>query len=288
MMRLALGTAQFGLKYGIANTVGQASRATAISMLGLAFKSGIDTLDTAISYGDSENRLGEIGVHDFRLITKLPSIPRGVENIAEWIAAHLQSSLDRLGEKNIHALLLHRPEQLLSDRGQEIFNVLCSIRDAGLVKKIGISVYSPSDLDNLVPKFRFDLVQLPLNVLDRRFESSEWLRKLKDQDVEIHTRSAFLQGLLLMPRAQIPDKFRQWNSLWDEWEQWLASSNMSAVKASLAYPLSISEIDRIVVGAETLDQLEQLISTAHESPGAIVDINCEDEKLINPANWAPS
>lgn len=287
MNRLALGTAQFGLPYGIANQAGQVTRPEAKTMLQLAAANGIDTLDTAIAYGESETCLGEIGVRGFKLVTKLPAVPDSCANVNSWVQEQVATSLGRLGVGALYGLLLHRPEQLLGSNGKELYQALQDLKDNGQVQKIGISIYVPSELEPLISQYRFDLVQAPFNLVDRRLHTTSWLQRLKDESVEIHTRSAFLQGLLLMPRAAIPPKFAPWNDLWERWHQWLSAHAASAVQACLAFPLSFPEIDRIVVGADSVNQLGQIISAAGSDVlDDLPDLHCDAEDLINPARWA--
>ena len=236
--RLALGTVQFGLAYGIANQTGQVRSLEAKGMLQLASSNGIDTLDTAIAYGDSESCLGEVGIHDFRLVTKLPAFPDKCADVGAWVQQQVVASLSRLGVNAVYGLLLHRSEQLLGPNGTALYRALQSVKDSGRVQKVGVSIYAPSQLDVLSPQYHFDLVQAPLNLVDRRFHMTGWLQRLKEKGVEVHTRSAFLQGLLLMPQAAIPTKFSGWNHLWCRWHQWLGDCDISAVQACLAYPLS--------------------------------------------------
>lgn len=286
-MRLALGTVQFGLPYGVANQDGQVSRLDAKNMMQLAMDNGIDTLDTAIAYGESESCLGEVGAKEFKLVTKLPPIPDGHNDINGWINGQVVASLGRLGVHSVYGLLLHRSGQLLGTDGKVIFKALQNLKEIGLVQKIGVSIYAPSELDALSSQYRFDLVQAPLNLIDRRLATSGWLQRLKQDDTEIHTRSAFLQGLLLMPRLAIPSKFEPWKNLWDKWHTWLAHHSVTSVQACLAYPLSFPEIERVVVGADSNTQLEQIIiSTLGGVIEDLPDLLCNDEHLINPSYWA--
>ena len=285
--RLALGTVQFGLPYGIANKGGQVSRAEAKSMLELVLANGVDTLDTAIAYGDSETCLGEFGTHGFKVITKLPTLPDNCADIAAWVQQELSASLSRLGATAVYGLLLHRSEQLLGSDGALLYQALQTLKDKGQVQKVGISIYSPSELIALTPHYDFDLVQAPFNLVDRRFHATGWMQRLKDDGVEVHTRSAFLQGMLLMERADVPVEFSHWSDLWDRWHQWLSEHDVSAVQACLTFPLSFPEIDRVIVGADSTKQLLQIFHAADSqcfqgSP----NLQCEDENLINPALWS--
>ena len=286
MNRLALGTVQFGLPYGISNKVGQVPRSEANSMLQLALANGIDALDTAIAYGNAENCLGEVGIQGFKLVTKLPAIPDSCENVSNWVQQQLTMSLLRLQVNKVYGLLLHRSEQLIGQNGVALYQALQALKNSGQVQKIGISIYSPTELDALIPRYQFDLVQAPFNLVDQRLSRTGWMQRLKEDDVEIHTRSAFLQGLLLMPQAGMPEKFSAWSGLWHTWHQWLLEKEVSAVQACLAFPLTCPEIDRVVVGADSASQLAQIVSEANKLLQAdLPDIHCDDEILINPANW---
>jgi aryl-alcohol dehydrogenase-like predicted oxidoreductase len=285
-MRLALGTAQFGLPYGIANREGQVTNSAAKAMLQLAAKNGIDMLDTAIVYGESETCLGEVGVQGFKLVTKLPVVPDGCVDVSGWVQEQVNQSLARLGVNTVYGLLLHRPQQLLGTSGKALYQTLQVLKETGLVQKVGISVYAPRELEALIPQYHFDLVQTPFNLMDRRLHTTGWLQRMKYEGVEIHTRSAFLQGLLLMPQTAIPPKFAPWSDLWGKWHEWLSGNNISAVQACLAFPLSVPEIDRVVVGADNVSQLVQIISAAaSDVPSDLPDLSCDAENLINPAEW---
>ena len=287
MSRLALGTVQFGLPYGIANQVGQVSQAEAQLMLKFAKNNGINTLDTAIAYGESETRLGEIGVADFKLVTKLPGIPKGCLDVGKWVSEQVDASMSCLNVSNIYGLLLHRSDDLIGSNGRYLFQALQLLKEKGLVNKIGVSIYSPDELELLTADFSFDLVQSPFNLIDRRLLNSGWIRRLKDSGVEIHTRSAFLQGLLLMKQADIPKKFLRWSDLLNCWQSWLDDNNVSALQASLAFPLSCPEVDRVVVGADSQRQLLEIINASNSVlKTELPNLLCSDENLINPANWS--
>ena len=287
MNRLALGTVQFGMPYGIANQAGQVTRLEAKAMLQLASTNGIDTLDTAIAYGESEMCLGEVGTQGFKLVTKLPAVPDDCADVSGWVKQQLNASLSRLGVTAAYGLLLHRSEQLLGPHGAALYQVLQELKGRGQVQKVGVSIYSPSELVALTPRYCFDLVQAPFNLVDRRLYSTGWLKRLKDDDVEVHTRSAFLQGLLLMAQADIPDKFSPWGGLWQTWHRWLSDRDDSAVQACLAFPLSCPEIDRVIVGTDSVSQLAQIVSAANAQPlSDLPDLQCEEDSLINPAKWS--
>jgi len=286
MSRLALGTAQFGQSYGIANRDGQVARSVVKAMLKLASENGIDILDTAVAYGDSEFCLGEVGTNGFNLVTKLPAVPDGCADASSWVKEQFCASLSRLGVGAVYGLLLHRPTQLLGPDGDAIYQTLQGFKETGQLQKMGVSVYAPGELELLTPRYLFDMVQAPFNLVDRRLSTTGWLQRLKDRGMEIHTRSAFLQGLLLMPQAAIPVKFASWSNLWSKWHGWLAHHDVTAVQACLAFPLSFPEVDCVVVGADSVSQLGQITSAAAGvAPDDLPDLHCDAENLINPSRW---
>ncbi|MEA5561126.1 aldo/keto reductase [Planktothrix agardhii] len=285
MKRLALGTVQFGLPYGVANQQGQVSIETATAILDCARANGIDTLDTAIAYGDSEQNLGKIGVDSFRVVSKLSEFPAELNDVSDWVLESVEGSLERLKIPRLHGLLLHRPDQLLSPEGGKLYKAMNLLKEKGLVDKIGISIYHHSELEALFSPFPFDLVQAPFNVLDRSLDRSGWLSRLKEAGVEVHVRSIFLQGLLLMNSSARPPYFERWRLLWEQWEQWLIDSGLTALQACINCVLS-KDIDRVVVGVDCLSQLEEiLVATAGEWSELPDNLCCDDPDLINPSRW---
>lgn len=284
--RLALGTVQFGLPYGISNVGGQIAQDDVGAILGHARALGIDTLDTAIGYGDSENRLGQAGVERWRVVSKLPAVPETVTDIAAWGHESVAGSLDRLKLSRLYGLLLHRPQQLLGPAGDALYTELVALRDQGKVEKIGVSIYGPDELDTLCSRFEFDLVQAPFNIVDRRLATSGWLGRLREAGTEVHVRSVFLQGLLLIPAANRPSAFGRWQPLWDRWDRWLDEQALTPVQACLGFALAHPEVDRVIVGVDSLGQLREIAMSAVAPRSAPpVELISEDLDLLNPSRW---
>jgi len=286
-MKIALGSAQFGLSYGIANIGGKVGLTEALNIRDVALANNIDTLDTAVAYGNSEDALGSIGVDDFRVVTKLPSIPENIPDIHGWVHAEIKASLKRLKKKSLYGLLMHDPRSLFGKNAHEIVGALEALKETGIVRKIGVSVYNPADLEGISRIMSLDLVQAPLNVVDRRLITSGWLEKLSNSDVEVHTRSSFLQGLLLLSRDKIPKKLERWSALWDFWHCEHIKRDLNPVKECLSFVMSFSQVDRVIVGVETASQLQEIITLVN-STNISTDwspMACDDEDLINPSNW---
>ncbi len=285
--RLALGTVQFGLNYGIANQAGQVTSEDAQKIIELSHSYGMNMLDTAIAYGDSEQRLGQIGISDWQVVSKLPAVPEGCSDIAQWVAETVAKSLQRLNTSSLYGLLLHRPQQLLEKNGDRLYDALLQLKRDGLVQKIGCSIYSPLELNELCKFFSLDIVQAPFNILDRRLIETEWLGRLSKLGTELHVRSVFLQGLLLMKPNDRPAKFSKWSSLWSGWDSWLETTGQTPLQATLRFALSMPEIGKVVIGVDSPQQLKEIIDAAEGSlPLIPEDLQSSDLDLINPANWA--
>jgi aryl-alcohol dehydrogenase-like predicted oxidoreductase len=287
-IRLALGTVQFGLDYGVSNTSGKVDESKVFEILNEAAKINIDTLDTAMLYGNSESVLGRAGVSDFNVVTKLPPIPKQVTNIKTWVIENINSSLNKLNVDKVYGLMLHRSDDFLGEQGFKLYKILCKLREDRIVNKIGVSIYSPDELDSLESSgIKIDIIQAPFNILDRRIETSGWLSKLKMSGVEIHTRSVFLQGLLLLESNKRDQYFSKWKDCFDEFDKWIQKTNQTPLGACLNFVNSYNEIDKIVVGVETMGQLRKIASSidnSYEVP-APDHLQINDTMLIDPSNW---
>lgn len=288
MNKLALGTAQFGEKYGIANKIGAIHLCESKKILKIAKNNNLKFLDTAISYRGSEKILGKTDISNFKIISKLPDPPYDCSNIKSWVKEQIQKSLESLRIKSFYGILLHNSKSILGLNGKKIINSLNEIKLEGFAKKIGISIYDPSELEQVMNLINIDIIQAPLNIMDRRLETSGWLDKLFKNNIEIYTRSTFLQGLLLMPRKQIPNKFKKWSFIWDKWHSKIIENNLSATSICLAYPLSLSKIYCVIVGVDSSSHLETLLKESKKNISLKnwSFMESEDKDLINPINWS--
>ena len=286
-MKIVLGTAQFGSAYGIANKTGIVSAKDIKKILNFAYESNIKMIDTAMDYGDSEKRLGKNDLNNFNLITKLSSLSLDIENIHDEIKFKVQKSLDNLNIDMLYGLLLHRPEQLFSSKGDQIIESILFLKSTGLISKIGVSIYSTDILEPLINKLKIDLIQVPYNILDNRLDRTGWLDKLRDLNIEIHARSIFLQGLLLMKYDELPkDYFRNHQDLisWHEWQK--NNLQVDPYEACLKYVLDNPKIDKVLVGIDNIFQMMHLVEKLKsKNKFSYPKIRCKDEKLINPYFW---
>lgn len=286
MAEITLGTAQFGDSYGIANRTGKIDIEAGREILTLARQHGVHTLDTAIAYGDAEAMLGEIGCSSWDVTTKLPPVPRDISDVSRWVQTEVQSSLARLKTTSLYGLLLHHPSDLLGVHSRKLVGALLDLKAQGIVAKLGVSIYSGGELDQLATLPVIDLVQAPMNIIDRGIANSGWLTKLGHNKVEIHTRSTFLQGLLVMSPAERPSWTMKWAAIFRGWDTWIASTGMSRIEACLAHIRSYPEVDQIVVGVDSTEQIREILETLKTTPlRAPTTLASDDERLINPARW---
>ena len=167
-MKIALGSVQFGIPYGVSNNEGKTSKKQALSILNFAQKKGIRTIDTAPSYGDSERVLGKLFEgEEWDITTKtLPFNSKSInEEQIEQLRSVFRESLVSLHKKSIYGLLVHSCNDLLKPGGEKIFREMERLREIGMVKKIGVSAYSSKQIAAILDKFNIDLIQLPINIL---------------------------------------------------------------------------------------------------------------------------
>ena len=287
--RLAIGTAQFGDGYGLFNSRQDTPQAEVDQIISTLRDQRCLTLDTAALYPGVEEKLGSSDLSDFAVVTKLPHLPEDGETPREWVLRSVEQSMARLNVNFLHGLMLHRPENLEGPSGPEVYEALVSCKSQGLVGRVGISVYDPEEL-GLFDKYPdLDLLQVPFNVLDRRFDASGAAARLAAAGIEIHVRSVFLQGLLLASRTEIPEWAERWSDIWDEWHGWLEAGSRDAYSTCLEFVCLHPWAHRVVVGIDGLQQAQELCRTfarlTENSAGQMPPISCDDLDLISPVNW---
>lgn len=286
-MKYILGTAQFGLNYGISNEAGMVLLAEAKNIVSEARMRGIDAFDTAIAYGESEKTLGQIGVGRSQVITKLSSPPLDCKAVGNWVLNQVDSSLGQLNSRSIYAMLLHDVACMSSPHALEIIGALNECQRLGKIKKIGISIYHPEQYFWAKDIFNFDIVQAPINPFDTRFLVSGVVKDCNLRGIEFHARSIFLQGLLLMQPDQRPKKFDFWNRDLEKFDQWIDITGTSRMSACLSFVTSLEGVDAVVFGVNSRLQLIELMdATLNESCPAFALQEGSDARLIDPSSWS--
>ncbi|MBU0605749.1 MAG: aldo/keto reductase [Candidatus Omnitrophica bacterium] len=285
MTKIALGTAQFGMDYGVNNKRGKVAPEEAFRILHRAATIGIDTVDTAYSYGESEEVIGgylSAGKSGLKVISKLPACSHSD------VRGFFDRSLGRLGVSKLFGYLVHGFKAYQDD--EAIWAELEKLKLHGKVEKIGFSLYSPSELEQILKRdLAVDLVQLPLSVFDQRFVP--YLSAAKKRGIDIHARSVFLQGLVFTRPDELDTYFRRVRDNIDALHS--LSMRMGASIASLcinfvaAYP----HVDKIVVGVDSEENLEEIIGISRGKPLSQDDVSkisrmrIDDDAILLPFHW---
>jgi len=280
------------MDYGISNRDGQVTRAEAAAILDLASRSGVRVLDTATAYGDAEERLGQLlpAGHRFSIVTKLPRLPDGLppEAIPDWVRVAVERSRERLRTDRLSGVLVHEAGDLLGPCGGRLWEALEEIREGGVVEQVGASVYTAEQLDAVLARHRPQLVQVPLNVFDQRLIRSGHLAALKAAGIEVHARSAFLQGLLLMDPMELVDPyFLAARGPLEAFRAAAREAGHSPLQATLSFVTSVAEVDVVIVGVTSERQLAEVLAAAHPALPSewFAPFALDDVAILNPAQW---
>jgi len=294
MSRLVLGTAQLGMPYGIANKSGKPDFSSALSIIQAAWESGITEFDTAQVYGDSEQILGrifaELGiVQEAKVITKL----RSMQIFGEESLLHqsVEESLKRLKVSKLECLLLHR-EDMLDMLDDGLKESLLTLVQRGYVRYLGVSVYSPNRAMQALGYDLFDVIQIPANVLDRRFHRAGVYKFAEERDRRIYIRSAFLQGLVLMNAKDVPEKMASVKPVLAKLDRLALQYQLSRQAIALLYLRDQFARAKVIFGAEVPEQvLQNTRCWQLKAPeGFILDLDDAfpelDESILNPVRWS--
>lgn len=298
LSRLALGTVQFGMDYGISNRTGQPSKKEIQDILSLAFEAGVNLLDTAYAYGDSEEIIGEM-LNLYQqgdkvvVVTKLKSLDNDLplSTLQAEIKESIYTSLRRLRLESIPIFLLHKPEHLTA-YGGAIVEQLLRLREQGIIRHIGVSIYTPQEADIVASMDAIEAVQIPLNVLDQRLIRSGFLSLAKSRNIAVFVRSVFLQGLILMDSSDVPEQLKAVLPFKKELYEMYIRSGRTVAEIALKFCLGQQGVTSVLVGIDNAAQMKQNISLFATDP---LDSELESEILerftsvpeyiINPSVW---
>lgn len=292
-MKLALGTVQFGLPYGVANTSGQPGETEVRAIVGHAAAASVKVLDTACLYGDSEAVLGRNlpAGHDFRIVTKTPKFA-GMDAVAAVSAlrAAFAESCVRLRVSSVYGLLAHDASDLLGAQGEALWQAMSALRADGRVSRIGASVYSGAQIDALLQRYPLDLVQLPLSLFDQRLLQGGQLDRLQAQGIEVHARSAFLQGALLMAPEALPPHLAGLRPQLDEIARRAGHLGINPLQAALRFVAGLPQVSAVVCGVDSVAHFDELAAALNQSVPALdaaaaAACACTDARLLDPSQW---
>jgi aryl-alcohol dehydrogenase-like predicted oxidoreductase len=295
--KLILGTVQLGLDYGIANKTGKPTEKQALEIMKYAVENGINYFDTAYSYGNSEIIIGKfLDLHKnyknrINIITKMPSLKNKKTN-EEIINEFFFSSLKRLRQESIYCYMVHDFNDMVKNCNV-INKIFLKYTNEGLIKKIGVSIYDKSQIKFLLKNFDFDLIQIPINIFDQRLLMDDILVDLKKRGIEIYARSVFLQGLIFLDKYNLPSKFKSIKKQIEKLNDISLKFNISKEEVALLFVNAITEIDKIVIGIEKIEQLKRNIEIVNNFKNihkmkTIINFKkfvIEDENIVDPRKW---
>lgn len=285
MNKIALGTAQFGMDYGINNKRGMVGPDEVFRMLDEAAEAGIDTIDTAYSYGASEKVIGEFvktGKRTLNVISKQPACPH-LE-----VRKFFEGSLKRLGMSRLSGYLVHSFESYRKDEG--LWTELEELKRDGVVDRIGFSLYLPSELEYILDKeLAIDILQLPFSVFDQRF--SQYLPEIKRRNIHIYARSIFLQGLVFKAPAEIDSYFRKMFGRIESLNHMAEQYGKSIASLCINFVMANQHIDKLVVGVDGMENLKDIISIlrgdqlSKDGISKLSSLRIDDEDMLLPYRW---
>jgi len=293
-MKLALGTVQFGIDYGIANNEGKVSFNEAESILVYAAENDIKMLDTAPGYGKAENIIGQITRNlkiNFDVISKTP--PMNNVNITEDSLSELEKTVDAsltaLNTNNLKALLTHGQNDFIHKDADKLYKKMLTLKEQGVIENIGSSIYAPEQLQIITQRYDIDYIQLPNNILDQRFNSPHIIKLLNEKEIKVFARSAYLQGLLLISIDELPEQFLPMREKLIQLAQFAKDNNKSIQRVCLEYLQIQDHIDYIVLGIQSKQQLSQAIDCLKTNinipKNDFTLFSCNNENFIDPSKW---
>jgi aryl-alcohol dehydrogenase-like predicted oxidoreductase len=283
--RIGLGTVQFGVDYGVSNTAGRVAASEVSLILDTAHDAGIRLLDTAASYGTAEEVLGGVLRADqhFEIVTKALPLSHGLLEVEK----RARRSLDLLGRTPVEAILVHAAQDLIGSDGPRLWALLQRLRDQGLYRRIGISAYAVDRPLELAKRFRPEIMQVPFSVLDQRLKQNRELEQLKQLGIEIHVRSIFLQGLLLMDPERLPAKLAHARPALSATRSRIMGAGLTPIEAAVGFVLAQDEVDVALVGVTSHNELSQIVAAPAKKIPELDWLACaiDDPVILTPSLW---
>ncbi len=291
---LTLGTVQLGLRYGIANTTGQPSYAVARDIIACAVEGGVNCLDTAVGYGESEQMIGralaELGLADrVVIVTKIPPMADDFSSVAAvdaFIEEHVTGSLARLGLDVLPLCMFHL------ETNARYMESLLKLQERGLVRHVGVSMMTPDACAAHIATGRAEALQVPTSVLDQRFIRRGLLRDAATAGIALFVRSIYLQGLLLLAEEHIQPELAEVIPVRRRLETLARGGGMPLTELALRFALGLDGATSIVVGMETVAQVRENLTLAVRGPlpadlhrAALDAVPALSEQILSPRNW---
>jgi len=278
-----LGSAQFGSDYGIANKYGKVKYTEIKKILSFAYKKGINTIDTASGYGISEQIIGKY-LNDnpeqrWSIITKL-------SGPLELFKKQIRTSIIRLGRKP-DVVLAHSISDLFKP---SLTDIISWLKDEMGIKKIGVSVYGNDEIEKVLTYAKMDVIQCPLNALDTRLYRNGVLDDIKSNELELHVRSVFLQGLFFLSDKKLKQNFFDALPHIKKLRTISKDLGLTLAELSLLWVHSLDQVDKVIIGVDNVQQLNTHYKTLNnknkiEFTKQVTSIIYDNENILNPSLW---
>jgi aryl-alcohol dehydrogenase-like predicted oxidoreductase len=279
-MKLIIGTAKFGFKYGLDKK--RIKKIEINNIKKILEKNLLKKFDTATNYGDSEKIIGNFNISK-KVITKIKLPINKPKDLDKWCTKKLNNSLKKLKVKSLYGLLIHDTSDILG-KDKEFLNILLDFKKKNFISKLGISVYEISEIKRILKFWKPDIIQMPVNIFDHRFLNNTFLNKLKNLDIELHARSCFLQGLLLGKKIKITNRRSKKKIL--KFFNWCQKKQISKLETCIHFVKKISQIDYLIVGFDNSSQLQEIVTSFNKKlifvPNDFIN---NDINLIDPRKW---
>lgn len=290
-MKLILGTVQLGVDYGINKK--KPTLDQSLEILNYCIKNNINTFDTAQDYGDCEEIISNITNKNVNIITKINFHSKD-KNLIDYylILEKVNKSLLNLKVKSLHTLLLHRFDDF---KNKDLVNDLFKIKNNGLINHIGVSVYTVEEAIEVLKDERFTVIQIPFNYLDNQWNNEEFKNLIKKRnEVEIHVRSIFLQGILV-------NEYKYWpkitgfdfEPIYNKITNLCQKYNLTKLELVVGFIKSVKWIDSVLFGVDNIEQLKENIDLYKNTNELNQNIlrECKQlfsdvpNELVNPVLW---
>ena len=284
MSQIILGTANLNKKYGFLKKSIRFSEFKKI--IKNSNKNKVRYIDTSINYSGVHKILGKLNLNKIKVITKI-SIPTNNNINAElWIEKIIKNIVRDLKTRSLYCVLIHHSNILLNNKYKKYILNLNELKKKGKIKKIGFSVYNLREAKILLKKYKFDILQVPLNIINQTFCDKNFLQNIRKKNIEIHARSIFLQGILLSKDLRKMKYFKRWRTLWKDYYNWLNKNRISGLTACLSFINGVKNISGYVIGIENEKQFKQVLDCKIKKNLKFESfLSQKNKKLIDPSKW---
>ena len=286
--RIGIGTVQWGQGYGLGSKNGSVPIDDLDRIVKKALEENVSCIDTSQNYGIAESLIGQYVKGAIPVVTKITVMADKTKLVDAYRDLHISinRSKKNLKTKQLESFLVHNPDFLKSNNVQVYIDALKKLKDNNVVKKIGISVYNEQEITSAIKLMSPDIIQVPINVFDQRLLKNGLLNEIKNNNCEIHARSIFLQGLLLLRCSELNNFFKPIATKIQNWQDFCKKENVSCTTAALNFIKNIDQVDVAIIGINSYQQFEQNLSNYKKdfnfdsSPFAI-----DNDRFIDPRKW---